>query len=99
MLEIDIDSCINIFNVTAQVTINILDVNDNDPIFQPDGTTFILVQLQEDSPRGTIVVDINAIDLDTEDFGKITYYPGDLEYNVFDLDQDTGKCVQKNVSM
>ncbi|XP_072050702.1 cadherin-23-like [Amphiura filiformis] len=80
----------------AKVTIHISDENDNDPIFQPEGTTFILVQLQEGSPRGTIVIDVDAVDLDEGVNGQINYYLGDLDYNVFDLDQSSGVITVRN---
>ena len=83
---------------TAKVTVNILDENDNAPFFLPAGTQNITVLLQEGSPRGTIVIDIEARDLDAGINGQIRYYKGDLQHNVFTLDEASGKERKKDTN-
>ncbi|XP_057644558.1 protocadherin alpha-3 isoform X9 [Chionomys nivalis] len=46
---------------TTQVKITVLDVNDNAPAFE---RTLYKVRLSENAPNGTVVVDVNASDLD-----------------------------------
>jgi len=53
----------------AIVTVNVLDINDNDPIcYGPDSYTF-----PEDEPLGSILFIVNATDADAADNGRLTY--------------------------
>lgn len=55
-------------NTTATVTITILDVNDNAPNITNSDTS---VEIQEGSPQGMHVIDVDADDKDVGDNGKI----------------------------
>ncbi|XP_055141885.1 protocadherin beta-8 [Symphalangus syndactylus] len=55
---------------TAQVYIEVVDVNDNAPEFEQ---AFYRVQISEDSPVGFLVVKVSATDVDTGVNGEISY--------------------------
>nr|AAD43762.2 protocadherin beta 8 [Homo sapiens] len=55
---------------TAQVYIEVVDVNDNAPEFQQP---FYRVQISEDSPISFLVVKVSATDVDTGVNGEISY--------------------------
>jgi len=54
----------------VQVSLEILDVNDNSPVFP---TTFLVRQLSESSPVGTTLTIDSATDRDTAQFGVRRY--------------------------
>ncbi|XP_072251869.1 protocadherin alpha-8-like isoform X14 [Leuresthes tenuis] len=54
----------------VNILINVIDVNDNAPVFSKDVYSVILV---ENSPLGTTVVKVNATDLDDGRNGEIVY--------------------------
>uniref|UniRef100_G3UAI1 Protocadherin beta 3 n=1 Tax=Loxodonta africana TaxID=9785 RepID=G3UAI1_LOXAF len=55
---------------TARINILVLDINDNAPEFaQP----LYEVQILENSPLNSVIVTVSATDLDTGNFGTITY--------------------------
>ncbi|XP_049786609.1 cadherin-23-like [Schistocerca cancellata] len=54
----------------ADVFIQILDENDNNPYFVGDVTS---ISVREDAPIGTEIAIIQAKDADAGDFGKVTY--------------------------
>ena len=55
---------------TANVKIDVIDVNDNYPEFYPDE---YYVNLARSSDVGTVVVVVQATDLDEGEFGEVTY--------------------------
>ena len=55
---------------TCLVLINVTDVNDNSPIF---GASWYEGRVLENSPPNTVVLRIQAHDVDTGDGGKVTY--------------------------
>ncbi|KAL6048632.1 hypothetical protein STEG23_002317 [Scotinomys teguina] len=55
---------------TAQVHILVLDVNDNAPEFTQ---SLYEVQVLEKSPVGSVIITVSASDLDTGNFGTISY--------------------------
>eukprot|EP00058_Branchiostoma_floridae_P024852 XP_002610342.1 hypothetical protein BRAFLDRAFT_72456 [Branchiostoma floridae] len=57
----------------AQVTISIIDENDNTPTFQPPGVAFYQERILEEVPVGTVVMSIIATDADKGKNGIITY--------------------------
>ncbi|XP_077999586.1 cadherin-23-like [Glandiceps talaboti] len=57
----------------AVLTIRLLDVNDNGPVFQPDGVTYVLEQLVEHTPVDTVVTTVIAVDADKGSNGMVTY--------------------------
>ncbi|XP_022080540.1 uncharacterized protein LOC110973761 [Acanthaster planci] len=68
-----VDPALSTSNPNAKVTIQITDVNDNPPVFQPPGTTVIVVTVQEESGMGTIITNVEAIDPDDPINGVVTY--------------------------
>lgn len=77
---------------TAQISVRVLDTNDNSPTF--DQSTY-RVQLREDSPPGTLVVKLNASDPDEGSNGELRYslssYTSDRERQLFSIDASTGE--------
>lgn len=55
---------------TCLVLINVTDVNDNSPIF---GASWYEGRVLENSPQNTVVLRIQAHDVDTGEGGKVTY--------------------------
>ncbi|XP_054890882.1 protocadherin alpha-3-like [Poeciliopsis prolifica] len=55
---------------TLQIIVNILDVNDNTPSFSK---SLYKASVYENAPIGTIVIQLNATDLDEGENGKVTY--------------------------
>ncbi|GAB1301632.1 Protocadherin beta 17 [Apodemus speciosus] len=55
---------------TAQVLIEVVDINDNAPEFQQPTYR---VQIPENSPTGSLVLTVSAKDLDSGDNGKVLY--------------------------
>ena len=68
----------------TKVFIEVGDINDNDPIFDPMNYT---VSVYENSPVGTPLVNVTATDADTGQNARITYSitGGDL-HSVFTVD-------------
>ncbi|KAH0512735.1 Protocadherin alpha-C2 [Microtus ochrogaster] len=77
---------------TAQISVRVLDTNDNSPAF--DQSTY-RVQLREDAPPGTLVVKLNASDPDEGSNGELRYslssYTSDRERQLFSIDAVTGE--------
>ncbi|XP_060109776.1 protocadherin-10-like [Heteronotia binoei] len=55
---------------TARVVVTVLDANDNVPVFERASYS---VSLPEDAPKGTLVVRLNATDLDEGANGEVEY--------------------------
>ena len=67
-----IDNDVDLRTGTATVTINVLDVNDNPPIFSP--LTFTLpIIISEDMPTGSVIASVAATDTDASTNGQIMY--------------------------
>ncbi|XP_035377220.1 protocadherin alpha-2-like isoform X10 [Electrophorus electricus] len=77
---------------TLNITVSVLDNNDNRPVFSQDVYT---VNLQENVPVGTIVTKVNATDLDEGSNGEVMYSLGSnlnrKIYDIFDLDNVSGE--------
>ncbi|XP_077999715.1 cadherin-23-like [Glandiceps talaboti] len=75
------------FNSTTNVTVNLIDMNDNSPVFDqnPYNST-----IDEHSPVGTFVVLLNATDADSGTFGEVTYKLQGGAANLFQVDSVTG---------
>nr|XP_006816965.1 PREDICTED: protein dachsous-like [Saccoglossus kowalevskii] len=72
----------------TMVNINILDVNDNKPIFYPH---IYAVDLSEDSAVGTEVISVAATDRDAGAYGLITYQiTSGNENNIFTINSRSG---------
>ncbi|XP_050928279.1 protocadherin alpha-6 isoform X31 [Lates calcarifer] len=78
------------------ILVNVLDVNDNTPVFSKD---IYSVTLTENSPVGTTVVQVNATDLDDGQNGKVFYSFGNSVSNklfrLFDINTSTGEITVK----
>uniref|UniRef100_A0AAY5L9Z7 Cadherin domain-containing protein n=1 Tax=Esox lucius TaxID=8010 RepID=A0AAY5L9Z7_ESOLU len=83
---------------TVNITITVIDVNDNTPIFDRQVYT---VTLEENSPLGTSVLRLHASDLDDGANGDITYtFDNSLKSKAFDLfkiDSSTGEITVKGL--
>ncbi|XP_030648036.1 protocadherin beta-16 [Chanos chanos] len=81
---------------TAQINITVLDANDNAPVFDQ---SFYRVQLPENAPKGTVVIKLNASDLDEGPNADITYsFSGHAPMKVrelFSVDPRTGEIKVK----
>nr|XP_020442183.1 protocadherin alpha-5-like isoform X4 [Monopterus albus] len=55
---------------TVQICVNVLDVNDNTPTF---GKTLYKARMNENAPAGSLVIQLNATDLDEGDNGRVIY--------------------------
>ncbi|XP_064018295.1 protocadherin gamma-B5-like [Pogoniulus pusillus] len=75
---------------TAQLFINITDVNDNPPVFAHDRYR---VSLREDAPLGSMVLNVSATDADYGTNARITYGFGKMSPKVlqkFVVDAESG---------
>ncbi|XP_047675636.1 protocadherin alpha-8-like isoform X19 [Tachysurus fulvidraco] len=83
---------------TMQITINVLDINDNAPVFTEDVYT---VLLHENALIGTTVIQLNAIDLDAGSNGEIVYSIGNNVKNkireLFEISPTTGEIIVKGI--
>ncbi|XP_042338112.1 protocadherin alpha-7-like, partial [Plectropomus leopardus] len=74
------------------IIIDVSDVNDNPPVFTQESYT---VQLKENSPLGTTVIQVNATDLDEGSNGEVVYsFGNDVDSKArarFDLNSVTGE--------
>ncbi|XP_029571725.1 protocadherin alpha-3-like [Salmo trutta] len=81
-----------------RITVDVLDVNDNTPVFTKE---VFSVTLNENAPLGTTVMQMNATDLDEGSNGEIMYsFANDVGGRVrkrFDLDCITGEIIVKGV--
>lgn len=74
--------------------IRVLDENDNNPLFVNKNTNFTI---KENSPIGTKIATITAIDADSDGFGKITYLIDKMSsQGVFLIDANTGTLTVSN---
>lgn len=83
---------------TALITITVLDANDNVPVFD---RSVYRANLVENAPRGTLVLKLNATDLDEGSNGEVTYaFSGHAPLKVrelFNVDPYTGEIRVKGV--
>ncbi|XP_039871174.1 protocadherin alpha-C2-like [Simochromis diagramma] len=83
---------------TASVIVHVLDTNDNPPTFDKDNLS---VNLMENSPIGSLVVHLNATDLDEGSNSDITYsyslYTSEKTQETFNLNPATGEITVKGV--
>ncbi|XP_042082889.1 protocadherin alpha-C2-like [Haplochromis burtoni] len=83
---------------TASVIVHVLDTNDNPPIF---GQSVYNVKIMENSPIGSLVLDLNATDLDEGSNSDITYsyslYTSEKTQETFNLNPATGEITVKGV--
>ncbi|XP_036933546.1 protocadherin alpha-3-like [Acanthopagrus latus] len=81
---------------TVEIYIDVIDVNDNMPVFTKDTYSAVL---QENAPVGTTVIQVNATDLDDGTNGEVIYSFGsdvkDKIRELFDIDSVTGEIIVK----
>lgn len=83
---------------TASIIVNVLDINDNAPLFsQP----VFEVNVAENSPAGTVVMTLNATDLDEGSNSQLVYsytlYTSEKTQELFSLDPNSGEIKVKGV--
>ena len=84
----------------VELSVSILDKNDNNPVFDFGGSEYGLqVEVKEDAPAGTIIASVKATDIDSGENGKVTYFldrrsskggANDI-INIFEIHPDTGE--------
>ncbi|XP_060525001.1 cadherin-23 isoform X2 [Cylas formicarius] len=75
----------------VEVFVQVLDENDNNPVFLPEPKWLVI---PEDIPVGTEIATVNATDADSGEFGKITYFLDRLSsHEKFQIDSDTGTLI------
>ncbi|XP_049897974.1 protocadherin alpha-3-like [Epinephelus moara] len=82
---------------TVEIFIDVLDVNDNAPVFTKDVYS---AEISENSPVGTIVIRVNATDMDDGANGDVSYSFGNVDSKVrelFDVDPITGEISVKGL--
>ncbi|XP_039474084.1 protocadherin alpha-8-like isoform X13 [Oreochromis aureus] len=77
---------------TLNVTVTVLDSNDNHPTFSQE---VYYATISENTDAGAFVIKLNATDLDEGINGQIEYFFGgelkDNLYEIFNMDKDTGE--------
>uniref|UniRef100_A0A8C2YWQ9 Protocadherin 2 alpha b 9 n=1 Tax=Cyclopterus lumpus TaxID=8103 RepID=A0A8C2YWQ9_CYCLU len=76
---------------TVVIHVTVLDANDNAPVFSQ---AVYKARLPENSPPGTIVINVSANDADEGANGDVTYdfgHVSDDDINVFSIDPKTGE--------
>ncbi|KAM8732230.1 protocadherin alpha-8-like isoform 23-T23 [Acanthopagrus schlegelii] len=83
---------------TMGIIVNVLDVNDNMPVFDKDSYA---AMLNENSPIGTTVMQVNATDSDDGLNGEVVYSFGNNVNNrlrkLFEVDANTGEIIVKGL--
>ncbi|XP_051506000.1 protocadherin gamma-A7-like [Myxocyprinus asiaticus] len=79
---------------TMEIKIDVLDINDNAPVFTKDTYT---VMLNENTPVGTTILRVNATDSDEGQNGEVVYSLGhDVSHKLrklFDVNRVTGEII------
>ncbi|XP_070693472.1 protocadherin alpha-8-like [Pempheris klunzingeri] len=80
------------------IIVNVLDINDNAPVFSKDVYS---VMLYENAPVGTTVIQVNASDLDEGSNGEVVYaFTNSISQrllNLFDINPSTGEITVKGL--
>ncbi|XP_072213540.1 protocadherin-17 isoform X3 [Excalfactoria chinensis] len=76
---------------TVQINVRLIDSNDNSPVFE---AASYVVELPENAPLGTAVIDLNATDADEGTNGEVLYsfsgYAPDRVRDLFSIDPQSG---------
>ncbi|XP_048058643.1 protocadherin beta-15-like [Megalobrama amblycephala] len=79
---------------SIEILINVLDINDNAPVFTKETYT---VTLNENAPVGTTILQVNATDLDEGKNGELIYALGNNVNNnlrrLFEVNSITGEII------
>ena len=79
----------------TKVIINVKDYNDNAPKFMRNNLENVLVN--ENMPRGTLVVSVTASDADSENNGRVSYSLHNTQPVPFEIDAFTGEITTTEV--
>ncbi|XP_077387625.1 protocadherin alpha-C2-like isoform X4 [Festucalex cinctus] len=83
---------------TARIIVQVLDTNDNAPLFDK---SIYNVKIMENSPIGSLVIDLNATDLDEGSNSDLTYsyslYTPEKTQETFQLNPSTGEITVKGM--
>lgn len=83
---------------TMNLYVDVLDVNDNMPVFTKDEYS---ARLNENASIGTIIIQVNATDLDEGSNGEVMYSIGENVNSklrkLFDIDSNTGEIFVKGI--
>ncbi|XP_041741970.1 protocadherin alpha-4 isoform X6 [Coregonus clupeaformis] len=83
---------------TLQIIVNVIDVNDNSPVFSKQ---LYKVRVSENLPIGTLIIKLNATDVDSGLNGEIVFsliHHGDQKaLDVFQINPATGEITMKEV--
>ncbi|XP_030001926.1 protocadherin beta-16-like [Sphaeramia orbicularis] len=75
---------------TVNININILDANDNAPVFNQ---SVYKAAVSENASKGTLIITVNASDIDSGTNGQVTYSFSKLKAGIsdmFDINENTG---------
>ncbi|TSK49682.1 Protocadherin-16 [Bagarius yarrelli] len=75
---------------TATLDISVLDLNDNSPVFT---SSSYMVEINEDAPEGTFVLEVTALDKDEGSNGQVVYFLSQESKGTFIVDQHNGRIV------
>ncbi|XP_032885684.1 protocadherin-10-like isoform X2 [Amblyraja radiata] len=83
---------------TVRITVSVLDANDNTPVFDQ---TVYTVRLRENAPTGSLVINLNATDLDEGTNARIVYSLGNHAHErvreLFTVEPQNGEVRVKGV--
>ncbi|XP_061899355.1 protocadherin alpha-C2-like [Entelurus aequoreus] len=83
---------------TVSIIVNVLDTNDNAPLFNE---SIYSVKIMENSPIGSLVIDLNATDLDEGSNSDLTYsyslYTPEKTQETFHLNPTTGEITVRGM--
>ncbi|XP_061755635.1 protocadherin alpha-C2 [Nerophis ophidion] len=83
---------------TVNIIVNVLDTNDNAPLFNE---SIYSVKIMENSPIGSLVIDLNATDLDEGSNSDLTYsyslYTPEKTQETFNLNPSTGEITVRGM--
>ena len=76
---------------SMQINVRVTDSNDNSPVFEKPS---YVLEIPENSPPGTILIDLNATDQDEGGNGEVVYsfsgYASERMQELFSIDPNTG---------
>ncbi|XP_075711688.1 protocadherin gamma-C5-like [Rhinoderma darwinii] len=83
---------------SSQISVIVLDINDNAPVFDE---SLYRISLLENAPPKTVIITMNATDLDEGDNSEIEYYfddhTSDSAKRLFDINTKTGEIFIKGL--
>uniref|UniRef100_A0A3Q4H2E3 Protocadherin-16 n=1 Tax=Neolamprologus brichardi TaxID=32507 RepID=A0A3Q4H2E3_NEOBR len=75
-------------SATVAVEVNVLDVNDNNPVFSKSSYS---VEISEDATEGAQVLEVSATDADEDLNGKVLYFLSQEAHGAFSVDEHNGR--------